>query len=153
MPLVTLSQAAGLAGKSKATLSRAVASGKLSAAKRSKASIGKPYGRGGVRPEVLIDVAELERVYGPLQRQNVAPVVSAERDETPRNEEELRLLRQRIVELEADRGDLRQQLEAERSERARLVTVIEDQARIMRLLEDHRTPAAKLGWWQRMLGK
>lgn len=151
MPLVTLSQAAALAGKSKATLSRAVASGKLSAAKRSNGSGGKPNGRGGARPEVLIDVAELERVYGPLKRQDVASTVSEERDKTPRNEEELRLLRQRIAELEADRGDLRQQLEAERSERGRLVAVIEDQARTMRLLEDHRTPAAKRPWWRRLM--
>lgn len=152
MPLVTLSQAAALAGKSKATLSRAVASGKLSAAKRSKGSVERTGGRGGARPEVLIDVAELERVYGPLQRPNVAPIVSEERGETPRNEE-LRLLRQRIAELEADRGNLRQQLEAEQSERGRLVAVIEDQARTMRLLEDHRTPTVKFRWWSRIMNK
>ena len=69
----------------------------------------------------------------------------------PRNGEDSDRLQARIAELEEDRADLRHQLDQERAERARLVSVIEDQARTMRLLEDLRPPARS--WWRRMLGK
>lgn len=125
MAELTLSQAAQLAGRSKSTLSRAVAKGKLSVARRDG-------------NQILIDVSELERVYGPLERGNVAQNVAMEQQATPSEATELALLRTRIQELEQDRSDLREQLEQERAERARLVNVIEDQARTMCLLEDHR---------------
>lgn len=150
MPSVTLSQAAKLAGKSKATLSRAVASGKLSASRETPPSGMKGKGRGGPRAATLIDVAELERVYGPLKRPDVSEGVPMERSAMPWNEEDSDRLQARIVELEADRADLRHQLDEERAERARLVSVIEDQARTMRLLEDHRAPEAKRSWWRRI---
>lgn len=73
-----------------------------------------------------------------------------ERSAMPWNEEDSDRLQARIVELEADRADLRHQLDEERAERARLVSVIEDQARTMRLLEDHRAPEAKRSWWRRI---
>ncbi|MGC2857807.1 helix-turn-helix domain-containing protein [Novispirillum sp. DQ9] len=138
MAELTLSQAAKLAGKSKSTLSRALSSGKLSAAKREG-------------NQILINVAELERVYGPLPRQNVPPNVPEERSATPSESTELALLKARMQELEQDRKDLREQLEQERAERTRLVTVIQDQAKTMRLLEDHRPPEERRSWWRRLI--
>ena len=138
MAELTLSQAAQLAGRSKSTLSRAVANGKLSVARRDG-------------NQVLIDVSELERVYGPLERRNVAQNVAPERHATPSEAIEISLLKTRLQELEQDRRDLREQLEQERAERARLVNVIEEQAKTMRLLEDHRPPEERRPWWKKIL--
>jgi excisionase family DNA binding protein len=137
MAELTLSQAAKLAGKSKSTLSRAVSTGRLSAAKRDG-------------NQILIDVSELERVYGPLQRQSAAKNVPEERSATLYETTEIALLKARLAELEHDRRDLREQIEQERTERARLVNVIEDQAKTMRLLEDHREPQDRKSWWRRL---
>lgn len=134
MTELSLSQAAKLAGKSKSTLSRSIKNGRLSA---------KPGGNG----QFLIDVAELERVFGPLQQPNASRNAPEERYGTALERD---LLKARIMELEENRRDLRHQLEQEREERKRLVGILENQAKSIALIEDHRE---NRGWLKRLFAR
>jgi len=99
----TLGEAAKAVGKSKATLSKAVKSGRLSAIKKDDGSFS-------------IEVVELHRVYPPAPLETV----NSEQKETPRetgvNTPEIMVLqakldaaRERITDLEEDRNAWRQQ--------------------------------------------
>ena len=98
----TLGQAAIAVGKSKATISKAIKSGKISADKQANGSY-------------KIEPSELHRVYPPT-----LSTVDPERSETPNStivnlretielEYELKAARQRITDLEEDRDQWRQQ--------------------------------------------
>ena len=98
----TLGQAAIAVGKSKATISKAIKSGKISADKQANGSY-------------KIEPSELHRVYPPT-----LSTVEPERSETPNStvvnlretielEVELKAARQRIIDLEEDRDQWRQQ--------------------------------------------
>lgn len=99
----TLGTAAKAVGKSKATISKAIKSGKISATKRDDGSFE-------------IDPSELHRVYPPTPSETV----SAERSETPDQtgvnsskievlEAKLEMANKRIEELQEDRDEWRKQ--------------------------------------------
>jgi predicted DNA-binding protein (UPF0251 family) len=101
MALLSLGQAAKAAGISKATVSKSLASGRLSYVSKGTAGY-------------QIDTAELFRVFPPKQ----VHIVSAERSETPINApangvvlsaSELEMMRQQIEDLRADRDAWRDQ--------------------------------------------
>jgi excisionase family DNA binding protein len=128
----TLSQAAKATGKSKSSISRAIDTGRLSATRN-----------GGL---FEIDAAELHRVFPLKVDANGVPL--NESKNVPRNnldapgtgvnfsalEREIELLRERLGEKDAQILDMR-------SERDRLLKVIEEQATSMRRLTDLRPPA------------
>ena len=98
----TLGQAAIAVGKSKATISKAIKNGKISADKQANGSY-------------RIEPSELHRVYPPT-----LSTVEPQRTETPNStivnlretielEVELKAARQRIIDLEEDRDQWRQQ--------------------------------------------
>lgn len=109
--------AARAAGVSRATINRYLKAGKLSC--------------NGQRQ---IDTAELLRVFGPLQpaattaatTDTVAVIPSQQpRAQAPDTTALLAELRRQIDRLEADKAELRRDLDAERDERRRLVGIIE----------------------------
>jgi hypothetical protein len=125
--VITLGEASRRTGKSKAAITKAIRTGRLSA---SKSETG----------DWRIDPAELFRVYPPAsepenrQTPEVAPAAAVE----------LGVLRERCSHLENQISDLRRDREDARSERDRLLKVIEEQAGSVRLLTDQtRKPAAE----------
>ncbi|MFV0514932.1 MAG: hypothetical protein ACK5MY_15080 [Jhaorihella sp.] len=126
----TLGEAAKATGKSKATISKAIKSGRISASKDETGTF-------------RIDPAELHRVY--------TPTVSDERKETPIGLEENRVNDGHIRELQA-------RLEAAHERLADKETVIADlredrdkwRQQATALLADQRP---KSGFWTRMFGK
>jgi excisionase family DNA binding protein len=144
MVKLTSVQAADMAGISRSTIWRACKSGKLSAERSGK--------------DWLIDVAELERVYGPLARpdgvasshETSQPVAekpaatSSETDMVAELRRRIETLERHVQGLEEDKADLR-------TERDRLMSLVERQADHVRLLTDQRQPAQR-AWWRRLVG-
>ncbi|MBI2421347.1 MAG: hypothetical protein HYV27_00860 [Candidatus Hydrogenedentes bacterium] len=128
MALVTLKKAAELTGKNTSTIHRAMTNGRLSF---TKSDAG----------ERLIDVSELDRVFrlkATGDARNDASAVASNSAQSADSASELRELRAildaeraRATSLERDKEDLR-------SERDRLLRVIEEQATSMKLLTDQR---------------
>lgn len=125
MPGLTTQQAAELTGKNRSTIWRACKSGRLSATKSDDG-------------DYLIDPAELERVYGTLR--GVQPPDALRHDalqpdattnETNGLRREVEMLREQVRVLTADKDDLR-------TERDRLIGVLERNAEHMRFLTDQR---------------
>ena len=160
---LTLGQAAKEAGVAKSTISKALASGKLSY--REKTSDG-----------YKIDPAELFRVY-PKQTKTAADELLSndwQQDEagaetlpySARFEIQLAGLKsliaekeRRIADLEADRAQLREDRHRLtgnwQEERVRLLKLIEDQTCTVKLLTDERAKlnaALKRSFWQRFFG-
>jgi excisionase family DNA binding protein len=137
MVALTTQQAAELVGKNRSTIWRAIKRGRVSAAKTETG-------------DYIIEPAELERAFGPLQRRNEmrddALRPTATGNETSTLRVETNMLRERVAALEADKADLR-------AERDRLLGVIEQQAEQMRLLTDQREDASQTSWWHRMFGR
>lgn len=99
MPQVSLSEGARMVGRSKGTLSKAVASGKMSYVEKTANGF-------------LIDTSELFRVFPPKPTQPVADARSETPKETSDNAAlrvEVELLRQRVSELAEDRDAWRDQ--------------------------------------------
>lgn len=122
---VGLTEAAALIGKAPSTITRAVKAGRLSATQDAQ-------GR------TVYDVAELERVYGPLKAPDVArndahalQGNAAQLDAQRAQEAEKAALERLITHLEASNRDLT-------AERDRLLGIIEEQAQQVRLLTDQR---------------
>lgn len=122
---VGLTEAAALIGKAPSTITRAVKAGRLSATQDAQ-------GR------TVYDVAELERVYGPLKTpdgaRNDAHALqgnAAQLDTQRAQEAEKAALERLITHLEASNRDLT-------AERDRLLGIIEEQAQQVRLLTDQR---------------
>lgn len=96
---LNITQAAKVAGISRKTLYRDRARGKLTVGKDGK---GKP----------IIDVSELERVYGPLSQDNTPQSEAGKQSETPNSDNVLQReidgLREQIALLKEERDDLRQ---------------------------------------------
>jgi hypothetical protein len=125
--VITLGEASRQTGKSKAAITKAIRAGRLSAAK-------------GETGDWQIDPAELFRVYPPASE--------PENRQTPAVDHsgavELGVLRERCSHLENQISDLRRDRDDARSERDRLLKVIEEQAGSVRLLTDQtRKPAAE----------
>lgn len=125
MSALTTQQAAELTGKNRTTIWRACKNGKISAHRS---------GEG----DFLIEPVELERVYGSLRSPQptdalhedaVQPDVSA--NETSALHREIELMREHLRSLERDKDDLR-------TERDRLLGVIEEQSASVKLLTDER---------------
>ena len=104
MALVTIAQAARTAGVARSTIYSHLRSGKLSA-------IRTPTG------ERRIDTSELTRVYGSIGSTTQSDVVSP----TPLD---IALLQARIEALEAQNRLLRDEMQASREEKAKLLEVI-----------------------------
>ena len=122
---MNMSQAAKAAGKDRKTLYRHAKKGKLTVGKDSN---GNP----------VIDVAELERVYGPLNLNatpaTVGKIGAVPQNDTPDKSNDNSALKREIELLREQVGDLR-------SERDRLLNVIEEQTATVNLLTDQRTKA------------
>jgi len=128
----TLKQAADATGLAKSTVQRAIKSGKISATFTDSGNY-------------QIDPVELHRVFSPVERNTVQPVAIEQDalDETASENRELRtrveLMGELIKQIESQRDDLR-------SERDRLLTVIQEQAGTVKQLThqaERQTPEAK----------
>jgi hypothetical protein len=117
--VITLGEASRQTGKSKAAITKAIRAGRLSAAK-------------GETGDWQIDPAELFRVYPPASE--------PENRKTPEVDHsaavELGVLRERCSQFEHQLSELRRDRDDARSERDRLLKVIEEQAGSVRLLTD-----------------
>ena len=122
----TLGQAARAAGKSKPTISRAIQTGKISAAK-------------GEDGSYVIDPAELHRVYPPASDGNGTMKQSVTGDLTGTSPTVLRVERDRLL---IEREDLRETI---RDLRARLDVEVDERRRLMALL----TAPERRSWWRR----
>jgi hypothetical protein len=149
MPKVSLSEAARLTGKARQTIHRHIDKGKLT---KEIDGTGSP----------VLDVAELERVYGTLQQPNLSPTVPEIQHETANNDNllqrELELLRE---ERERERNqftnqidDLRRRLDAEAEarriegeERRKLTAILTDQRQ-----QQQPEPKGLRGFLQRLTG-
>ena len=143
-------QAARAAGVSRATIYRAIKSGRLSMTQETD---------GGMH----IDASELLRVFpdADLERAPDGQAGMHEQGDVHADEGELRALRELISELKEDKAHLRQELKraaAERAEivaeRTRLLSMLEEKDRVLaqqleqvRLLTDARTQ--RKPWWKR----
>jgi hypothetical protein len=128
--MYTLGAAARAVGKSKATISRAIKAGRLSAAK----SDGSGY---------AIDPAELHRVYPATGGDNPSMKRSGTVDGLdPSPSPETVALHRLLAEREETIRDLRTRLDAEAEERRREA---EERRRLMALLADQRVRP----WWRR----
>ena len=128
---LTQAQAARAAGVSRTTIWRAIKDGQLSYERLD----GK---------NVLIDASELLRVYpqADLQRTDERSVNDApnarEHDETHASSGEIRVLRELVEELRADKGRLQAELDRTGDERRKLLEMLETKDR---LLTDQREKA------------
>ena len=133
MSKVSLSEAARLTGKSRVTIHRHIEKGKLT---KEIDGTGNP----------VVDIAELERVYGTLKHPDLSQDVAEQQPETVNGNSliqvELEMLREQIVTLEAERARERGQqdetIQDLRRERDRLLKLVEDQTATVKLLTDQR---------------
>ena len=111
-----MTQAAQKAGISRSTLYRAIRTGRISV-------VSLPTGRRGV------DMAELIRVFGPLQ----PDTVQKEQDRTP---SDIAVLRERCASLQREVEWLRADLADAKNERNRLLRLLE--TRLLQLFQKHK---------------
>ncbi len=121
MPQISISEAARLTGKPRSTIHRHLKNGTLS---KGKDGQGRP----------VIDVAELERVYGALQQADMVQTGATLQPATPEWDS---VDRAKLIEIEAlkrenalllnERDDLRRRLDAEAEERRKLTALLTDQ--------------------------
>ncbi len=148
---LTLGQAAKETGKAKATISKAIKSGRLSATRND---------RGGYD----IDPAELFRVYPANSNETVEVNPKSELQETPSELIELRArvnsLQEQGKQAQETVEDLRRRLdESERERRQKdgaLTALLTDQrdrsAEVDKLKAELKTEKGR-GWWSRLLGR
>ena len=132
MKKVGLSEAARLSGKSRSTVHRSIKSGVLSASKDAKG-------------HTLIDVSELERVYGVLRRdtvKNESETHDATHDETQE-------LRTRVAFLEAEIKAKDELIETLRENLSDLRTRLEKSDELIASTITQK----RLGWFGSMFGK
>jgi hypothetical protein len=143
------SKAAQLAGVARSTIYKDIEDGKLSAALDGK-------GR------KVIDVAELERVYGALstpddtEPSEAARIGHIETDEKDASDNalqhEVAFLRERLQEKDARLREKDATIDDLRGERDRLLTLLEEQTVSVKLLSDERVrKEPKRRWWSRRL--
>src|SRR3954468_7042447 len=136
MALVGVTEAARLTGKGRQTIYRAIEAGTLSASRDA-------HGR------ATVDIAELERVYGPLQVPEVSRDAPSEAlaDDTGR----LAVLEERLRQLEERVHDQRRELDNVRDEKGCLLALLETQARALVDLREHPRSAGLVGVLRRWL--
>ncbi len=148
---LTLGEAAKETGKAKATISKAIKSGRLSAKKND---------RGGYD----IDPAELFRVYPANSNQTVEVNPKSEQQETPSELIELRAkvnsLQEQSKQAQETVEDLRRRLdesERERREKDRTLTALltdqRDRSGEVEKLKTELEAEKGRGWWSRLLGR
>lgn len=117
MPQISISEAARLTGKPRSTIHRHLKNGTLS---KGKDGQGRP----------VIDVAELERVYGALQQMGMPQTGATRQSAAPGWDRadliELEALRRENALLLNERDDLRRRLDLEGEERRRLTALLTD---------------------------
>ena len=104
MTILTLTQAAKAAGVARSTLYRAIRKGRISV-------VSQPNGNKG------IDIAELMRVFGPLQD-------AADQAQQSNAQQNVALLRARIDALERENTLLRDEVQASRERESKLLDVV-----------------------------
>jgi hypothetical protein len=140
--ILTLGQAAKLAGRSKATISEALKTGRLSYLSKSDAGY-------------KIEASELFRVFPPSKSPDGQTDGMADQDRTPDRTGAILAANAKIEGLEAllaevrsERDDLRRRLDAESEERRKLVALLPPPA------SESPRPAPSLprGWLRRLFG-
>jgi hypothetical protein len=128
----SLKQAADAVGRGKPAILKAIKNGRISAKKDDNG-------------QWQIDPAELHRVYPVAAIRNGSDIAPGERQETPKESSvvapDIAILRERLAEKDELIADLR-------SERDRLLGVIETQAAHVKLLTDQR-PRRGWSFWRR----
>jgi hypothetical protein len=132
MAQVGVTEAARLTGKGWPTIYRAIEAGTLSATQDA-------HGR------ATVDVAELERVYGPLERPK------ASRDAPGEALAAVAVLEERLRQLEERVQDQRRELDAVRDEKGRPLALLETQARALADLRPHPASVGLVGVVRRWL--
>ncbi len=141
MAKVTLQRAAELTGKARSTIHRAMASGRLSFEKD---------GNG----DRLVDVSELERVFGISPERNDAPAL--QQDDTHPSEMRTQLelsrlkaemLQERLDEMREERTQLLSTIREKEETIARKDELLAEQMQTVKLLTDQRTKKKKWWWW------
>jgi hypothetical protein len=126
----SLKQAADAVGRGKPAVLKAIKSGRISAKKDDNG-------------QWQIDPAELYRVYPVTTTGNGSDTAPGERQETPKESSvvapEIEMLRERLAEKDEQIADLR-------TERDRLLGIVETQAQQVKQLTDQR-PARRRKWW------
>ena len=126
MSILTFSQATQVANISRSTIYRYAQEGRISV-------VRLPNGKRG------IDVAELERVFGPLKKLNASQNVSTRQDETIKMQADTFQERDEVIELLRQQvGLLERELTSAKEEKARLLGLLE-----RRLLESPRNKRRK----------
>lgn len=123
MAKISISEASRLTGKPRSTIHRHLEKGKLS---KETDGQGRP----------VIDVAELERVYGPLQQMDMPQTGVTRQLAAPKWDRadradliEIEGLKRENALLRDERDDLRRRLDAEGEERRKLTALLTDQRR------------------------
>lgn len=137
----TLSEAASATGKNKATIQRAIKSGKISAPK-------------GEMGSYEIDPSELHRVFPPVA-QRVAPTVNATMRNDAQHPHDFNDL-QRIADLEKELAVMEERKSGLEEQKRHLTDTVDDlrkrldssEGRVLALLNDQRPK----GFWKRLLG-
>jgi hypothetical protein len=131
--LYSLKQAADAVGRGKPAILKAIKNGRISAQKDDNG-------------QWQIDPAELHRVYPVIATGNGSDTAPGERQEIHKESSgvapDIAILRERLAEKDALIADLR-------TERDRLLGIVETQAQQVKLLTDQRP---KRGWWRRLRG-
>ena len=145
MPKLNMSQAARAAGKSRKTLYRHIDAGKLS---MEKDATDNP----------VIDVSELQRVYGDLNMNATNDTVGQDRnmphEATGGAQHEIELLKLRLKMTERERDTERERREQSDEERHRLLAIIETQTKqlVAPKEPDEEQPQPQPGFWGRIFG-
>ncbi len=143
MAKLNISQAAKAIGKDRRTLQRHIKQGKLSCEIDSSG-------------HKLIDISELQRVYGEI-KEPTAP--TALRQSNPESqyvtlilEQRIKYLERQVEELREDKEKLHQDKEAYRQESGKLLQMLETEQQKTQtlLLEDKR---GRKGFWSRLFGR
>lgn len=157
MAKLNITQAAHAVGKHRSTLQRHIKDGTLSV---EKDGTGNP----------VIDVAELQRVYGHVEIATDATPTQMrqmQQSDAPQNNSEIRVLEVKLEALERERDAARREVQEERdrhsetkAEKARLFDMLEQAQKTIAALppasSEPGTPVespAKRGFWKRLLGQ
>ncbi len=128
MPTFNISAAARAVGTSRASIQRAIKSGRLSATTNEQG-------------ERVIDLSELLRVFGPLKQGEQASM-DASMDGEQRDTPSMAMHEQVLIEvLREHLDDAREQLQQAQQEKARLLTLLEVEQAARRELETKLLPA------------
>ncbi len=143
MPKLNMSQAARAAGKSRKTLYRHIDAGKLSIEK-------------DATDNPVVDVSELQRVYGELNLDATDDTVRQDRDmpheATGAAQHEIELLKLRLEMTEQERDNERERREQSDEERHRLLVIVETQTKQLAAPKETTEDQPQPRFWGRLFG-